>query len=484
VLRAPVPAPGARTPSVAPPRPAAERRLAVVPLRTAGATEDGWIAEGLADDLVDALSLVRGLRVRGRAPAPTRDEDLRLYGRRHDVEVLVDGSVRREGERVRTHLRLVSIADGFQIWARRFDSSIGELLRIGDEAADAIAGALAGTENATPVQATTDPEAVELYLRAKRATDITPGRRHELVMRALELAPDDPTMLAAYARWAADGAFEPGSDPGLAERAMDAARRALAMAPALPDAHLALARVHNARDDDEAAMRAVLEARRIGPGMADPDDLLGRFLAECDLVREARAHLERALWIDPTQHAAMVDLLRCFALERRWDDVTSRLETLRTAQPLYYALVASRMWLWGAPVAPESDVEHVHPVMRRFDVHMRHIVRTGSLAPAFGADVADMCAQVPPVSRPQRLFRQVEAECRAFVGDTRGALEAVERSVAAGLRDLAWMRRCPLLDAVRPEPEFPALLATVEARVAPRIALYRAAAVPITLPAA
>ena len=458
-----------------------ERRIAIVPLRNAGADADAWIADGLADDLVDSLSLVSGVRVRARAPEPSRGEDLRAYGRRLDVELLVEGSVRRVGERVRASLRLVSTADGFQVWARRFDASMAELLRIGDEAAQAIAEALAGVEAHVRHRATPPPEAVEYYLRAKRTHSFA-GDAIDLIDKALALAPDDPTMLATFARYASEWAFR-GTDATLGERARVAAQRAIALAPDLPEAHLALARVHNANDDDGAAMSSAVEARRHGPGMAEPDDQLGRFLAECDLLVDARLRLERAIWFDPTPgQFAHVDLSRIAAFEGRWDDVEALLEGMRTPNPVLYTLGVMRMRIWGADLELPPPLTNVPRGLALSETILRLTNVHGRVTAEFEDSVAELCGSVPSHSRPQRLWRQVEAECRASVGDLDGAARALRHTVDVGLRDLAWMRRCPAIAPLRERPDFAELEATVATRLAPRIAIYRAAALPLPPP--
>src|SRR5262249_60121629 len=101
-----------------------EKTVAVLPFRNAGPPEDAYLAEELTDDLLDALSMTRGLKVRARG-AVLRfrgvDTDPREIGRELGVQVVVEGSVRKARGRVRISARLVSVADGFQIWAKRFD---------------------------------------------------------------------------------------------------------------------------------------------------------------------------------------------------------------------------------------------------------------------------------------------------------------------------------------------------------------------------
>src|SRR5262249_20114453 len=114
------------------------KSVAVLPFRNAGPAEDDYVADGLTDDLIDTLSMIRGLSVRPRSVVARFDKaDLAAQhlGRELGVQVIVDGSVRRMGATLRIGLRLIGTADGFQLWARRLDAPISDLLGVSDEAA-------------------------------------------------------------------------------------------------------------------------------------------------------------------------------------------------------------------------------------------------------------------------------------------------------------------------------------------------------------
>src|SRR5262249_26773496 len=124
-----------------------DRTIAVLPLRNAGAAADGYLPEELGDDLIDALSTTAGLKLRPRsALAPFRDADATLdpreAGRALGVELVVLGSVRKAAGEVRMNVRLIGVADGFQLWAGRFRRAEGEVLAMNDEIARAILTAL------------------------------------------------------------------------------------------------------------------------------------------------------------------------------------------------------------------------------------------------------------------------------------------------------------------------------------------------------
>src|SRR5262249_15177699 len=131
------------------------------------------------------------------------DRDPRDTGRDLDVQVVADGSVRCHGDVLRVSVRLVSVADGFQLWAKRFERPRDELLRRGDEAAPARAAALtfslAAPSRATP----TDPVALDLYLRARheyhKAWQDAINRSIPLFEDALSRAPRDPQIMTGLA---------------------------------------------------------------------------------------------------------------------------------------------------------------------------------------------------------------------------------------------------------------------------------------------
>jgi serine/threonine-protein kinase len=189
-------------------RPPAEttKNVAVLPFRNQGPAEDEYIADGLTDDLIDALSMTRGLRVQARGAVmrfKAGDRDPREIGRQLDVQVVVDGSVRKSGGKLRVNARLVSVADGFQLWAKRFDRPEAEFLAVGDEAANAIAEALTLVRDLPAREAPTDPLAIDLYLRARHAYHAGWAMNVDVAVRlfeeALARAPDDPQILAGYA---------------------------------------------------------------------------------------------------------------------------------------------------------------------------------------------------------------------------------------------------------------------------------------------
>jgi len=352
----PPPAPAVE-PASSPPhvRSSHVKTIAVLPLRNRSAPDDDYLADGITDDLIDGLSMVRNLRVRARGAVmrfKTADREPRELGRELGVDVFVDGSVRREGELVRVSVRLVSVEDAFQLWAKRYDRPAADLLAVSDEIAHAIARALDVEAAHKPVAARA-PEVVDLYLRARHAYFAfgTVGSERALALfeQALALAPEDPLVLAGAAL--ARVAFittHPDQGHGFRD-AVSTAERAVALAPELADGHIALA---NLRLHDRREAEAVHEARlaaAAAPSNAEARFLIGRFYAESGKVDRAIAELAIVQSLDPRLDLAVAELARVHALLGSWDRADETLAGLHTHEgdsPFVYwgNLCRFRMW--------------------------------------------------------------------------------------------------------------------------------------------
>jgi serine/threonine-protein kinase len=460
------------------------KTVAVLPFRNGGANDDDYLADGITEDLIDTLSMSRGLRVRSRGAVMRykgADRDPRDIGVELAVQVVVDGSVRRIGDQLRVSVKLVSVADGFQLWARRFDRKPGEMLAVADEAASAIADALSLDWHAPARIPPTDPVALDLYLRAK----------HELAQRwanstlkatslledALRRAPSDVTILSAYAvALARHLVFD--ANESAAKRALEAAERAASQAPHLADARLALAVVRLNTGDPVAAAHEVRRALTANPMLAQANELCGQLLAEVGAADEGIARLEAALRIDPSLFHVRYDIARVKELLGQHEEADQGLAVPPSdvATGFVYWILRSRVASWrrsteeaqhtladlsSRPGAPEPllailrqsvDRDFSGPVRREIESR----ASTGS-------------------SRRRCYFGQLLAEQWGRVGDAEQTLVALEAANTAGLIDLLWLERCPLFDPHRSEPRFLAIREQVARRAEPVRAALAAA---------
>jgi serine/threonine protein kinase/tetratricopeptide (TPR) repeat protein len=456
-----------------------EKTVAVLPIRNAGPPDDDYVADGLTEDLIDTLSMTRGLRVRPRGVVTrvrSHDRDPRDVGRELDVQAVVEGSVRRAGAAYRVSARVIGVADGFQLWARRFDRPTADLLVVSDEVARSVAEALTAHIGAPAREAPTDAAAVDLYLRARVA--LRDGwHSSEEIVRASGLfeearlrAPADVAILAGCAIARARLAFYGGPDARLSmERAREAAERAVEAAPHLGEGWIALAMVHSNAKDFGAAVRALHEALRASPNLARAHEMLGRILLEVGAVDEGIARLEAALSFDPTTVEPRWDLARGYALRGEWErcDAILALPAVRLAERTARAVMIGRMAIWrmrkGHALALSlGDVGDDVP--RLLIEPYLEIARTRTVTAECRASYEREAGVAGAGTRRYPVVFQFLTEVLLAVEDVDGAADAVARAVAGGLSDLAWMDRCPLLVPLRAAASWAALRADVAER--------------------
>jgi serine/threonine-protein kinase len=459
----------------------AEKTVAVLPFRNAGGPEDDFLAQELTDDLIDGLSMTRGLRVRARGAVMRyrgAETDPREIGRELAVQVVVEGSVRRARGSVRVSARLVSVTDGFQIWAKRFDRPEQDVLSINDEAARAIAealtvDALAGRGREAP----SDPAAIDLYLRARHEyrkfwpDDVQ--RAIGLFDQALAIAPDDPLVLSGLALALARFSFFAG-DAGIA-RARQVAERAVAAAPHLGEAHLALGSVLFQVGEAPSAVRALRRATDRAPGLAEAHVAVGRILCEAASVDEGLRRLATARSLDPDAPLVMPELVRTYALLGRWEEADAILETMaRDDGPTYWTLRArAALWrrdraLFEAYLNKLPRDEHSPS---RIAYLMLELAQTGQVPPALlDMERVERTGGV----RRQTFVLQISTEVLGFVGRIDQAFGALQRAAELGLSDLLWLERCPLLEALRADRRYDTVHADVTRRTDAILEAYRA----------
>jgi serine/threonine protein kinase/Tfp pilus assembly protein PilF len=293
--------------------PVAHASVAVLPFTDLSPQRDQeYFSAGLAQEILDALAQVRGLRVAGRISsfALKGEDDLRTVGRKLGVRAVLEGSVRKSGDRVRITAQLVEVRGGYELWSRTFDRELRDVFAVQDEIAKAVVGALqvkllAGDEPTTKAQRTSSPEAHTQYLLGRQlyARHTTDGYRRaaEAYEKAIAL---DPGYAAAHA-WlglalrdvAAD---DPASAAVLRRRAVAEVERAVVLGPDLPDAWAARGFLRIAWTHDWAGARSDLaRALALNPSDSPARRRQGILLASLGRAEEAVPVLRQAIDLDP-----------------------------------------------------------------------------------------------------------------------------------------------------------------------------------------
>ncbi|MFT5500438.1 MAG: adenylate cyclase, partial [Woeseiaceae bacterium] len=307
--------------SPSPPLTAFDNSIAVLPfVNLSSDTEQEYFSDGLADTLLHRLAQIKGLRVAARTSSfkfKGRNEDMREIARQLGVATVLEGSVQRQGDRVRISAQLIDGSDGSEIWSGEFNDTLDDIFRVQDEIANNVAGALQTTFGdavtiGTDLGGTDNVAAYEAYLKGVASSKRgTPGAANEAIAQ-LELAVGlDPD----YARaWVALSqayvsliTLSTAGSKSTLRPAMNAAEKAVALAPNLPEAHLALA---DLLPSGSGYIATIEKAAELGSSNAESLAALGRLRFGQGLLRDALRLTEQAALINPLDPFLQLDLAR------------------------------------------------------------------------------------------------------------------------------------------------------------------------------
>jgi adenylate cyclase len=326
--------------------------LAVLPFdNLSDDPEEEYFADGLTDDLITDLSQISGLFIIARDSAfAYKDQPLevREVARELGVRYVLEGSVRRAGERVRINAQLIDGTTGGHVWAERYDRDYADIFAVQDEVIREIAGALSVqlTESQQTQVArlpTHSLQAYDYYLRAEQELHSPEGdigflRALDLYAEAIALDHDFADAYAGYARaaaylwtWSYDGAM---AGSVARKRLYDAAGQALALSPQLPRAHAVLAEVQSADGEHEAAIQSARRAVGFGPSDAEAYATLASVLAYAGMPAEAVGAAEVALRLNPKPPATTLLVAGlAFYLDGQYERAIEVLEQARALAP-------------------------------------------------------------------------------------------------------------------------------------------------------
>jgi TolB-like protein/tetratricopeptide (TPR) repeat protein len=448
--------------------------VAVLPfLDLSQARDQIYLSAGLAEEIVASLTRLEGLRVTGRTSAAAFAQplpDLAKVGRDLGVETVLQGSVRRDGTRVRVTAQLVQVADGSHLWSRTFDRDIADLFAVQDEIAGAVVQALrvkllSGRAPSSLLHRTANPEVYAQYLLGRQLDreDRVADARQAVASfrRALAL---DPTYAPAWAAlsqsifWGysnIDGAaadLKPSRDEALA-----AAEQAVTLAPDLADGYAARGFLRASLQWDWTGARSDFErALSLDPGNAEIRQRYARnVLAPMGLLAEARSGALLATRLDPLSNSAWSSLAAIHLAEgelvRARRAATRSLE-LRPRQDFATTYLALVELLEGRPeaallAAQRCDAELFRLQLTAAALHsqQRGDEAQSALDRLLAGHAADGPFQIATVY--------------AWRGQADQAFQWLDRALAESDGGLMDLRLDPLLRGLASDPRFKALLA-------------------------
>jgi TolB-like protein/tetratricopeptide (TPR) repeat protein len=289
--------------------------------------DQAYFAEGLSEELLNVLAKVPDLKVAGRTSSfafKGKQTDLREIGELLNVAHILEGSVRKAGDRIRVTAQLIKASDGFHVYSETFDRDLDDVFAVQDEIASAISRALL-TEvlGAGPDEvATTDTQAFDLYLMARQrihSRDIYDLREANTMLdSALEIDPIYAPALAQkglVTHLLSDSMGAYGDTPlseslPVSKRFVD---QALALDPNLAEAHAVNGLLLDEMERFEDAVDALTRALEINPNLSDAGNWLGHALQALGRLDEELAVREKVFERDPTYGPGFANLISNYA---------------------------------------------------------------------------------------------------------------------------------------------------------------------------
>ncbi|HEY0671710.1 MAG TPA: BTAD domain-containing putative transcriptional regulator [Longimicrobiales bacterium] len=466
----------------------AGRALAVLPfVNMSGDQENEYFSDGITEEILNALAQVEGLRVASRTSSfafKGEKYDIRQIGEKLGVNAVLEGSVRRDEDRVKITAQLVNVADGMHIWSKSYNREVSDIFTVQEEIAHAITDALAlqfsaADHEAHMRRATRDPEAYDLYLRGKYLISITSQEQNQKAIELFgEATARDPRFALAYAGMAKAqiAAAEFVAPRQVLPRAKAAALRALQLDSTLFETRLALSEVRQVYDRDWlAAEYEIQRALALHPNSAEAHAAYANLMLDARRFEEARREREKAWELRAAQ--APDSMLTAFRVERELSWATyawyigDRDEAMRRAQAAAALdassalahLVMSMLYIeLNRPELAVREAETVRQITKNATPYLVHVGRAYAAA-GRTAEARAMLDTLHARSRTHYVGKDQIALLHYALGDTTAALDWLERAV----EDYHWWmpnsNYHPLWQGLHDHPRFRAMMRTIGA---------------------
>ena len=316
--------------------------IAVLPFADMSPEQDqGYFADGIAEELLNHFSRLHDLRVAGRTSSfsfKDKNQDLREIGEKLNVAHILEGSVRKAGKRLRISVQLVKAADGYQLWSKSYDRDLADIFAIQDEIAQAVSDALSITLGVGGLGVSTrNVEAYEAFLEGR--SEYTQGgregylRARQHLERATSLDPDFVGAWAVLANVCFYGAITwvPDRRSELLARFESAVANAISAAPDAADTLHANALLEAHRHHWANAERLLIPAVEQAPNNVDVLMAMGSLLNDVGRVREALEYHQRAAEREPL---SMLNALLVAVTMELTGDLEGSLRELERAKQL------------------------------------------------------------------------------------------------------------------------------------------------------
>jgi non-specific serine/threonine protein kinase len=409
--------------------------VAVLPLQNLSTDADSvYFSDGMTDEITTKLSKIQGINVAPRSAAAAvkgADQNAAELGRQLGVRYLLEGTVRKSGDQVRINVHLIDSTTGFQVWADDFTGQMKDVFSLQEQTALKIAQAL--NLNLSPQETkaiqqryTQNPQAYEAYLAGKGLLEVETPERFEAARtnfeQALKFDPNYAPALAGLSHVESLYYRDLATDPSRLQKAEEYARRAIAVDPNLPEAHVALGQTYGLKYDYSAAVAELREAIRLEPDNSLAWDLLSWALAyeQPPEALESEKAAREALRLEPNSAASQYHLGRALIFQGRYDEAAA---AFRRAKEI------------GSNSYEGLGMGQLALAQGNYDQAIGHLMSTG-------------------VASKTAMDQYWISSAYAGKGDKEKALVALQNSFKLGFGDFGALDASPYFKSLRDDPRY------------------------------
>src|SRR5438046_3310136 len=453
------------------------KSVAVLPFVNMSADKnDEYLSDGMTEELINALAKVPGLRVPGRSSSfafkgKNEDDIFRKVGEQLHVNAVLEGSVRKAGDKLRIAAQLINVSDGYHLWSENYDGDVRDIFTFQSKVAQRVVEALQiklGVEVARALakKPTENPEAHRLYLLGRyefgKYSEAGWSSSIRYYEQALKL---DPNYALAYCGLAdtyayMGGVVMPSKEAVPTEK--EFAQRALELDPELPEAHLSLACAFGGAFDWRNAQIEFDRAIELNPNLAWAYEIYAWFLGGLGRLDEAIAKDKKAIELDPLNSFFQSALAYFLYHARRYDDAIVQIKKTLELDP---ASTLARHLL-GCCLLWKGDTAGAIAESQRSKIVVTGAWYQGLLGYAYAISgdrpkAEQILRELEEMAKRQYVSTTAFADIHLGLGEKEKALDWLEKSYQDQESACWYLKVDPIYDNVRNEPRFQALVQKV-----------------------
>ncbi len=452
--------------------------IAVLPfLNLSSDKENEYFSDGLAEEIINALTRIPNLRVTARTSAFAfrgAQENVRKIGETLNVASVLEGSVRKAGNRVRISVQLIGVTEGNNLWSERFDREMTDVFEIQDEISQAIVAKLkvqlAGeTGDAAPIvkRYTENLEAYDLYLRGRyelyKMTREGLDKSKHLFEEAIRL---DPRYAPAHDGlaycWYSEGFLGFVAPKEAMPRAKASVRRAIELDETVAEAHATLGVILALYDWDwpgaEREMMRSIELNSASPSSRDVYAFY--YLRPMGRIDEAVAEVQNALSLDPLSILFRVHLGFLYYVQRNYEHSVAQFRKVLEMNPQYY-LAHAMMAMAYTQTCHFKEAAECYAKAREADANSKFVDSLDAMTLAVAGKnkkAEEMLAAIMKRSTHEYISPVSIAYICTALGDHDAAFGHLDRAIHDRDPNILGLKSNPIFDALRGDERYHALL--------------------------